>query len=185
MSLLFAWLRRRQAPPQVRGDWWAQFEREFRAYAARTANARGETSDRTRSRNRHDDLTRAATLTIRQRVMAPATGSVEVGERIGCLADPDGEQSSMPATQSQEVPLTQISRTAGFSPGEALPRILEDLACPACGRPYSDIALPQLADNKILRFCDGCGAFITTLLSDAQARAIHRAQCPDPPTAVA
>lgn len=27
---------------------------------------------------------------------------VEVGERIGCLADPDGEQSSMPATQSAE-----------------------------------------------------------------------------------
>lgn len=81
--------------------------------------------------------------------------------------------------------MTQISRPAGFSPDAPLPRMLEDFACPACGCPYPDVALPQFADNKILRFCDGCGAFITTLLSNAQARAIHRAQCPDLATAVA
>lgn len=80
--------------------------------------------------------------------------------------------------------MTQISRAAGFSPGETLPRILGDLACPACGHPYPDVAIPPLADNKILCFCDGCGAFVTTLLSDAQAGAIHRAQCPDLGTAV-
>lgn len=29
-----AW-RRNQKPAELRGDWWAEFERQFRAYAAR------------------------------------------------------------------------------------------------------------------------------------------------------
>ncbi len=28
------WVRRRARPPELRGDWWTSFEREFRAYAA-------------------------------------------------------------------------------------------------------------------------------------------------------
>lgn len=36
---------RRRTPPELRGDWWAQFEREFRAYAERAAN---RTADRAR-----------------------------------------------------------------------------------------------------------------------------------------
>jgi hypothetical protein len=43
--LLSGW-RRRRTPPELRGDWWQQFEREFRAYVAssagRSANARGQ-----------------------------------------------------------------------------------------------------------------------------------------------
>ncbi len=27
---------RRESPKQLRGDWWSEFEREFRAYAERT-----------------------------------------------------------------------------------------------------------------------------------------------------
>jgi hypothetical protein len=30
-------LRRRRTPPELRGDWWGQFERDFRAYATRAA----------------------------------------------------------------------------------------------------------------------------------------------------
>jgi hypothetical protein len=41
---LLARSRRRQAPPEPEGDWWPQFEREFRAYAERiseVASTRG------------------------------------------------------------------------------------------------------------------------------------------------
>jgi hypothetical protein len=31
--------RRRRTPPELQGDWWARFESEFRAYAARVANS--------------------------------------------------------------------------------------------------------------------------------------------------
>jgi hypothetical protein len=31
--LLSCW-RRRRTPPELRGDWWEHFERQFRAYAA-------------------------------------------------------------------------------------------------------------------------------------------------------
>lgn len=33
-------VRRHRTPPELRGDWWTPFEREFRAYA-RQASARG------------------------------------------------------------------------------------------------------------------------------------------------
>jgi hypothetical protein len=32
-------LRRRRRPAELRGDWWPLFEAEFRAYAARVAQA--------------------------------------------------------------------------------------------------------------------------------------------------
>jgi hypothetical protein len=30
-------VRRRRTPPELRGDWWTPFEREFRAYARQAA----------------------------------------------------------------------------------------------------------------------------------------------------
>ena len=35
-------VRRLRTPPELRGDWWPQFEREFRAYASRSAKRGGE-----------------------------------------------------------------------------------------------------------------------------------------------
>jgi hypothetical protein len=35
--LLMVW--RRRTPPELRGDWWSGFEREFRAYASQAAAA--------------------------------------------------------------------------------------------------------------------------------------------------
>lgn len=32
--------RRRDTPRELRGDWWPQFEQQFRAYAARQTSAR-------------------------------------------------------------------------------------------------------------------------------------------------
>jgi hypothetical protein len=44
-------IREHRTPPELRGDWWARFEREFRAYAARPSRPprdrrrqRGETA---------------------------------------------------------------------------------------------------------------------------------------------
>jgi hypothetical protein len=33
-------LRRRRTPPELRGDWWTPFEREFRAYARQASRQR-------------------------------------------------------------------------------------------------------------------------------------------------
>jgi hypothetical protein len=33
-------VRRRRTPPELRGDWWTPFEREFRAYARQAARQR-------------------------------------------------------------------------------------------------------------------------------------------------
>jgi hypothetical protein len=33
-------IRRRRTPPELRGDWWTPFEREFRAYARQAARQR-------------------------------------------------------------------------------------------------------------------------------------------------
>jgi uncharacterized Zn finger protein len=66
-----------------------------------------------------------------------------------------------------------ITRTARFSPGDAVPAILVDIACPACG--YLDPAeVAQFGSGERVRFfCDGCGAFVTVLLDDAQAEAVR------------
>ncbi|MBV9006733.1 MAG: hypothetical protein JOZ98_23155 [Solirubrobacterales bacterium] len=45
--LLSTWCLRR-TPPELRGDWWPQFESEFRAYAERAASAASRTKGRTR-----------------------------------------------------------------------------------------------------------------------------------------
>lgn len=40
VGLRMLWVARchRNTPDELRGDWWPQFEQEFRAYAKRTAN---------------------------------------------------------------------------------------------------------------------------------------------------
>ena len=43
---IFAAVRYRRTPPELRGDWWTPFEREFRAYAKQAAS-------RERQRRRH------------------------------------------------------------------------------------------------------------------------------------
>lgn len=44
---IVAAVRYRRTPPELRGDWWTSFEREFRAYARQTAKP-----DRHRRRHR-------------------------------------------------------------------------------------------------------------------------------------
>jgi transcription elongation factor Elf1 len=70
--------------------------------------------------------------------------------------------------------MPRIARTATFSPDDTFDRILEDLACPACGHEDPGNAQKWLDENKLRIFCEGCGAFITISVSDEQARAIHR-----------
>jgi len=72
--------------------------------------------------------------------------------------------------------VVDISHTATFGAADMLPRILEDLACPACGYRDPDDAYNWITDNKLRIFCDCCGAFVTIWLSDEQANAIHRRQ---------
>jgi hypothetical protein len=48
--LLLPLWRRRRTPPQLRGDWWARFESEFRAYAELAAKADGKAGRRVRDR---------------------------------------------------------------------------------------------------------------------------------------
>jgi transcription elongation factor Elf1 len=70
--------------------------------------------------------------------------------------------------------VSRISRTATFSPDDTTDRILEDLACPACGHQDLGSAHNRLATNELRIFCDGCGAFITISMSDEQATTIQR-----------
>jgi hypothetical protein len=51
--VLSEWHRRR-TPPGLRGDWWQQFEREFRAYAANAEANRSANARRPVQRERHD-----------------------------------------------------------------------------------------------------------------------------------
>ncbi len=70
--------------------------------------------------------------------------------------------------------MTRISRTASFAPDDPPLVILDDLACPACGRQDPRAFRCPISDNRLRLFCDGCGAFVTVLLSDEQALAIER-----------
>ncbi len=68
--------------------------------------------------------------------------------------------------------MSEITRTARFRPADAIGQILEEMACPRCG--YLDLAVtPRLAlGNRVRFFCDGCGAFVTLMLNDAQVEAV-------------
>jgi hypothetical protein len=39
-------VRARRTPPELHGDWWSAFEREFRAYAARVEKGRRQPGER-------------------------------------------------------------------------------------------------------------------------------------------
>jgi hypothetical protein len=70
--------------------------------------------------------------------------------------------------------LPHISRTASFSPSDTTDRILEDLACPACGHQDLGNAHQRIASNELRIFCESCGAFITISMNEEQATTIHR-----------
>jgi hypothetical protein len=69
--------------------------------------------------------------------------------------------------------MTVITRNAAFGPADAAERILAELACPACGYRDPDDTYRLTPGNRVRFFCDGCGAFVTIVLSDAQAEAVR------------
>ena len=70
--------------------------------------------------------------------------------------------------------MTHITRSATFGADDAPGSIVDDLACPACGRWEPREVNKCLAGNQMRLFCEGCGAFITIRLTDEQAEAIRR-----------
>jgi transcription elongation factor Elf1 len=70
--------------------------------------------------------------------------------------------------------VTHVSHTATFDPDDPLALILEDLACPVCGR--QDLGEPhaRITGNRMCMFCEGCGALVTTQLTDAQVKTIYQ-----------
>jgi hypothetical protein len=77
--------------------------------------------------------------------------------------------------------MTVITRNAAFGPTETIERILADIACPACGYQDPADAYRLTPGNRVRFFCDGCGAFVTILLSDAQAEVLRRWSSLGPP----
>lgn len=72
--------------------------------------------------------------------------------------------------------MTEITRTAAFGPFETAERVLTEISCPGCGCPPDTYRLTGRAGASRVRFfCDGCGAFVTIVLSEAQAVAVRRA----------
>jgi hypothetical protein len=51
--------------------------------------------------------------------------------------------------------------------------MLDDIACPACGHLDSADTYRLTPGNQVRFFCDGCGAFVTVLLDEAQADAVR------------
>jgi hypothetical protein len=47
--------RRRSRPPELSGDWWSRFEREFRAYARCTSDTSAQFRSRARDTDHRDD----------------------------------------------------------------------------------------------------------------------------------
>ena len=70
--------------------------------------------------------------------------------------------------------MPQISYTATFNPDDSLDRILDDLACPICRHKDPGATHRWISENQMRIFCEGCGAFVTVLVSREQATAIHR-----------
>ena len=69
--------------------------------------------------------------------------------------------------------MREIIHTARFRPGDSLTQMLEDLACPGCGNRDPGEAFPSVTGDTVRMFCDGCGAFVTILLSEEQADALR------------
>jgi transcription elongation factor Elf1 len=70
--------------------------------------------------------------------------------------------------------MSQVTHIARFSPDDPQSRILEDLACPACGRQDLGDAHTRITHNEMRVFCEDCGAFVTIVMSDEQVQAVHR-----------
>ena len=70
--------------------------------------------------------------------------------------------------------MTVITRAAAFGPADKAERILAEVACPACGYRDPSDAYRVRPGNRVRFFCDGCGAFVTILLSDTQAEIVRR-----------
>lgn len=70
--------------------------------------------------------------------------------------------------------MSQIWHTATFGPDASPARIREELVCPACGHEDPGDAHLRITENSLRIFCGACGAFVTIVMSDEQARAIRR-----------
>jgi hypothetical protein len=69
--------------------------------------------------------------------------------------------------------VTEIIRTATFRASDPPALILADLACPRCGWQDPGDAPRRIEDYALHIFCEDCGAFVTVLLDETQARAIE------------
>ncbi len=69
--------------------------------------------------------------------------------------------------------MPQLMHSAEFDVADAPERMLAELACPACGYRDPGAAYRVSPGNRVRFFCDGCGAFVTIQLSDAQARVVR------------
>jgi hypothetical protein len=69
--------------------------------------------------------------------------------------------------------MSDILRVAQFSASDSRDRILEDVACPACGHRNPTELRRQIVENKLRVFCDGCGAFLTVALTDEQIEVMY------------
>ena len=72
--------------------------------------------------------------------------------------------------------MSEVISIATFRPEDSMARMLEDLACPACGHREQVGAFPSITGDRIRVFCDCCGTFATIVLSEEQAAAIRREQ---------
>ena len=70
--------------------------------------------------------------------------------------------------------MTVITRIAAFEPTDTAERILAEIACPACGYRDPLDTYRMTSPNRLRFFCDGCGAFVTIVLSDTQAETVRR-----------
>ncbi len=70
--------------------------------------------------------------------------------------------------------MPSVKHAATFGPADPLPRILQDLACPACGYQDPDLAGHPVTGRTLRVFCDSCGTFVTFSLTDEQAEALQR-----------
>jgi hypothetical protein len=70
--------------------------------------------------------------------------------------------------------MTVIRRSASFGPADTAERIRAEIACPACGYRDPADAYRVTPGDRVRFFCDGCGAFVTIVLSAAQAEAMRR-----------
>ena len=72
--------------------------------------------------------------------------------------------------------MSEVICIATFRPEDSMARMLEDLACPACGHREQANAFPSISGDRIRVFCDCCGTFATIVVSDEQAAALRRQQ---------